>query len=278
VVGDSIVVEDVLIIEVAPRRSAIARVAPGGGCELQVLAANVDLLFIVSGLDGDFNERRLERYLILALASGAQPAFVLTKADLCADAEAHTRLVRAIAGNHPVILSSARDGAGAEAMRAMIAPGLTAAMIGSSGAGKSTLLNLLLGEARQLVSEARLRDNRGRHTTTHRQMFAIPGAGWVIDQPGLREIQLSADQGTVTAAFPDIAELAAQCRFRNCRHAGEPGCAVRDLVDGARLRSFRKLQRETERADEEWDVVARSRRKAKIKVIHKAMRGFNRQE
>jgi ribosome biogenesis GTPase len=278
VVGDFVFIENGLISALEPRRSAITRVAPGGARQVQVLAANVDLLFIVSGLDGDFNLRRLERYLVLALSSGAQPVFGLTKADLCPDSEAKAALVRVIGPGFRVIPSSSADGAGAELVRGMISPGLTAALIGSSGAGKSTLLNLLLGDQRQTVSEVRASDSRGRHTTTHRQMFRIPGGGWLIDQPGLREIQLyAADEESIEGAFPEIAELAAQCRFRDCRHEGEPGCAVRDQVDPQRLKSFGKLRRETERADEEFDIAARIQRKGKLKAIHKAARNFDRQ-
>jgi ribosome biogenesis GTPase len=202
--------------------------------------------------------------------------FVLTKADLCPEAAAKALEAGEVAGGFPIILSSARDGAGAEKVRKMIEPELTAALIGSSGAGKSTLLNLLLGVDRQAVKEVRASDSRGRHTTTHREMFRIPGGGWLIDQPGLREIQITASEETVGDAFPEIVELAARCRFRDCRHAGEPGCAVMGQVDGARLKSFGKLRREAQRIDEEFDPVARTERKAKIKALHKAMRGHYR--
>lgn len=246
VVGDEVSVREGLIDALLPRRSVIQRIAPGRSREIQVLAANVDLLFVVSGLDSDFNLRRLERYMVLALDSGAKPAFVLTKADLCNDAGTKLEQVRTIAAAFPIILSSAKDGLGATEMRRMITPELTAVLIGSSGAGKSTLVNLLLGHDRQAVNEVRVNDGRGQHTTTHRQMFRIPGGGWLIDQPGIREIQITADHDTVRNAFPEVAELAVQCRFRDCRHESEPGCAVRAHMDSARLRSYEKLRDEAE--------------------------------
>ncbi len=246
VVGDAVSIRDGFIESVLPRRSVIQRIAPGRSREIQVLAANVDILFVVSGLDHDFNLRRLERYMVLALDSGAQPAFVLTKADLCEDAQMKLEQVRTIASAFPIILSSAKDGAGAAEMRRMIGPELTAVLIGSSGAGKSTLVNLLLGQDRQAVQELRANDGRGQHTTTHRQMFRIPGGGWLIDQPGIREIQITADLDTVRNAFPEVVELATQCRFRDCRHESEPGCAVRQHMDPARLRSYEKLRGEAE--------------------------------
>lgn len=271
VVGDFVTIENGMIAALLPRRSTIKRTAPGRSRKIQVLAANVDLLFIVTGLDHDFNVRRLERYMILALDSGATPAFVLTKADLCADIEEKLRAVREVAGAHAVILSNSHDGVGASEMRAIITTELTAALIGSSGAGKSTLLNLLLGDERQLVGGVREGDSRGRHTTTHRQMFRIPDGGWLIDQPGLREIQVNAGEVAVGNAFPEIAELAAQCRFRDCQHEKEPGCAVREGMDAARLSSFRKLSKEAELAQENVSPVV-VQKKSKLKAVHRPMR------
>ena len=263
VVGDFVSLRDGFIDALLPRRSVIQRIAPGRSREIQVLAANVDLLFVVSGLDSDFNLRRLERYMVLALDSGAQPAFVLTKADLCDDAAAKLEQVRTIAAAFPIILSSAADGLGAEEMRRMITPELTAVLIGSSGAGKSTLVNLLLGHQRQAVSEVRANDGRGQHTTTHRHMFRIPGGGWLIDQPGIREIQITADEDTVRNAFPEVVELASQCRFRDCRHESEPGCAVRTHMDAARLRSYEKLRAEAEGAAAGINTARRPQGKGK---------------
>jgi len=281
VVGDWATIENNRLERILPRRSSLSRIAPGGAHQVQTLAANVDLLFIVTGLDGDFNVRRLERYLLLALESRVTPVFVLTKSDLCPDPDGMETLARRIVGEWRIILSSSLDGRGAECMRTAIAPGQTAALIGSSGAGKSTLMNLLLGAARQETNDVRASDSRGRHTTTHRQMFRIPGGGLLIDQPGLREIQLRLEPAVLNQAFPELAEAAAGCRFRDCRHQTEPGCAVRRQIesgdlDPARLRSFNKLQREADRADEEFDAVARTKRKNMIKSIHRAMRGHYR--
>lgn len=236
------------------------------------MAANVDVLFIVSGLDGDFNLRRLERYLVLAVESGTAPVFVLTKADICAEAEQKRQLVQAVAPNVEVILSGLNDETVIHRLRELLPAGVTGALIGSSGAGKSTLLNRLMGAELQTVREVRLADARGRHTTTHRQLFPIPGGGWILDQPGLREIQITASEQDVEAAFDDIRTLSAHCRFRDCKHEGEPGCAVAGNVDAVRLRSFGKLRREAQRAEEETDFAARQRKKQWIKQVHRAMR------
>jgi ribosome biogenesis GTPase len=237
-----------------------------------VLAANVDLLFIVTGLDRDFNLRRIERYLVLAVESGVEPVIVLNKADLCVDRERRAEEVRKIAAQRTVIVSSAVDRSGVDEIRNLIMENKTAALIGSSGAGKSTLMNLLLGEERQSVHSVRESDSRGRHTTTLRQMFRLPGGGWLIDQPGLREIQILAGQAAVDEAFPDVMELASECRFRDCRHENEPGCAVREAIDPARLKSFAKLRREAQRANEEFDLEANRKRKSSYKQMERAMR------
>ena len=282
VVGDWVAMRMGFIDRVLPRNSQLARIAPGNTHQVQVLASNVDLLFITTGLDHDFNLRRLERYLVLAAASGAEPVIVLTKADLCADPGVMIRAASEIAGQKSVILSSALDGAGAEELRNRIGSGRTAALLGSSGTGKSTLVNLLLKSEPQRVQEVRVFDSRGRHTTTHRQMFRIPGGGLLIDQPGLREIQIAAQPEALDKAFADITEVAQSCRFRDCRHESEPGCAVQEMsergeIDNARLKSFSKLRREAERAEEETDPVARAERKNKVKAVHRAMRGHYRQ-
>ena len=201
-------------------------------------------LFLVSGLDNDLNPRRIERYLVLALESGAEPVLVLNKADLCQDLGAAIGAARSVAAGHPVVVANALDGTGVEAMREWLRPGVTASLLGSSGVGKSTLLNTLLGVERQPTAGVREHDSRGRHTTTHRELFPIPGGGLLLDQPGLREIQPWAEAASVEAAFPEVAEHAVNCRFRDCRHQGEPGCAVVGAVDEARLASYDKLSRE----------------------------------
>src|SRR3954452_14617700 len=234
---------------ILPRRSRFSRKSPGERTEEQVVAANVDVIFLVSGLDGDFNPRRIERYLTAAWDSGARPVVVLNKLDRCADPEGCLLETEAIALGVPVHRVSALTGENCEQLAAYLVPGRTVGFLGSSGVGKSTLINRLLGRDVQRTGEVREGDDRGRHTTTHRELFRAPGGGLLIDTPGLREIQLwEGDQG-IESAFPEIEELGEQCRFGDCKHQGEPGCAVEAAAaSGAltpeRLESFRKLQRE----------------------------------
>ncbi len=239
---------------VLPRRSRFSRRAPGERAEEQVVAANLDTVFLVSGLDADFNPRRIERYLALARGSGAEPVIVLNKADLCPDASARLSAIRKLAGGATVQVISAVTGAGLEALTPYLQPGRTIALLGSSGVGKSTLVNRLLGTERQAVRNVR-EDDRGRHTTTRRELITLPGGALLVDTPGMRELQLwnRAIDGLLTV-FPEIVELAHGCRFRDCRHAAEPGCAVRSaLVDGTlspeRFGSFLKLRAELEDAE-----------------------------
>ncbi|MBD0338289.1 MAG: ribosome small subunit-dependent GTPase A [Thermoleophilia bacterium] len=239
-VGDWVARRDQTIEVVLPRRTSISRQVAFRESDQQVLAANVDVVLIVAGLDGDFNVRRLERYLTTAWNSGASPVVVLTKLDLATDPDL---LVAAedVAMGVPVLAVSSITGEGVEALGAHLRAGQTAVLLGSSGAGKSTLVNRLLGEERLATAGLR-RDGRGRHTTRHRELFALPDAALVIDTPGLRELQLW--EGDLDDAFSDIVELAAGCRFRDCAHESEPGCAVREGIDPQRLRAYRKLQRE----------------------------------
>jgi ribosome biogenesis GTPase len=278
-VGDWVLLHSGTIEQVLPRRTLLSRKAAGEGISEQVLAANIDLVFIVSGLDGDLNLRRLERYLVIALESGAEPVIILNKSDLCACPEAVLSEVRAVAAGREVLLASAERSEGISAIRQRLSAGRTAVLIGSSGAGKSTIINCLLETEAQATREVRLSDHRGRHTTTQRQLFQIPGGGMLIDEPGLREIQLWAGEEALQDAFPDVAELASKCRFRDCRHHGEPGCAVAEAIGAGglqteRLRSFKKLRREVERTAEEHDIAARLKRKRQNKSIHKAMRNY----
>jgi len=236
---------------VLPRTSRFVRraVADGNRTEEQVLAANVDTIFLVAGLNEDFNPRRLERYLTAAWDSGARPVVLLNKADLCDDIEAAIDAISAAAVGVPIHSLSAATGAGLEALAPYLGRGQTVVFLGSSGVGKSTLINRLLGEARQAVREIRAYDGRGRHTTTAREMLALPEGGLVIDTPGLRELELWDDGEGVDHVFADIAALAEECRFRDCQHGSEPGCAVLAAVaagelDPRRLESFHKLQRE----------------------------------
>ncbi|MGH9163465.1 MAG: ribosome small subunit-dependent GTPase A [Vicinamibacteraceae bacterium] len=234
---------------VLPRRSRFSRKAAGRAVEQQVLAANVDTVFLVSGLDHDFNPRRIERYLITAWAGGVAPVVVLNKADACDEVDGRRRAVEAIAPGVPIAVTSARRGDGLEELRAHVRPGRTVAFLGSSGVGKSTLINALLGEARQATREVRASDQRGRHTTTHRELIVMPGGGLLIDTPGMRELQLWEGEGALAAAFPDIEALAAECHFTDCTHDREPRCAVKQAVADGRLPAVRLAQYQTLRGE-----------------------------
>jgi ribosome biogenesis GTPase / thiamine phosphate phosphatase len=259
VVGDWVAVqrrddgESAIIHGFLERRTTFARKAPGSrGAPIdQVIAANVDRVFVVMGLDDDFNLRRLERYLVLVSRSGAQAAVVLNKSDLTDRTEELARGTSAAAPGVAVLVTSARAGLGLDPLRDLLPAGATGAFVGSSGVGKSTLINRLLGEERLTTREVRSWDRRGRHTTTHRELILLPGGGLVIDTPGMREIQLPEIGDGVEEAFDDIDELAAQCRFADCKHDREPGCAVLEAVvegrlEARRLDSYRTLKAEFE--------------------------------
>jgi ribosome biogenesis GTPase len=211
---------------VLERKTKLSRKQPGKNIQEQILAANIDLLFIVSGLDHDYNPRRLERYLVLAGESGARAAILLNKADLATesglDLEHVIRQTQQVSSSCPVIAVSALSGEGLQFLPSLVGNGETAALIGSSGAGKSTILNRLLGEDRQQTQSARSGDDRGRHTTTVRELFMMPGGWLMLDLPGLRELQLWADQEQLERSFDDIQDLAQSCRFRDCTHTCEP--------------------------------------------------------
>ncbi|MEW5848823.1 MAG: ribosome small subunit-dependent GTPase A [Myxococcota bacterium] len=235
-----------LIVERLPRRTAFMRKKAGTTTEAQVVAANVDVVFLVMGLDEDFNPRRLERYLALARDSGAEPVIILNKLDLAPDPDAQREALTSIAGETPILLVSAALGVGLDGLSSYVGPGRTVALLGSSGVGKSTLINALLGQARMVTREVRASDGRGVHTTTFRDLMLLPGGGAIMDTPGMRELQLWGDEDTVAASFPDVEALAATCRFRDCAHQGEPGCAVRQAVEdgtleASRLASYRRL-------------------------------------
>jgi ribosome biogenesis GTPase len=247
---------------VLPRRTAFTRKVAYAETKPQVVSANVDVVFVVCGLDANYNVRRIERYLTLAWESGATPVVLLTKADLRADVDLRVLEVESIAYGIPVHAVSAPLGDGVEAVRAHVPRGRTAALLGSSGVGKSTLVNALVGEE-LLETRAVREDGRGRHTTTHRQLVPLPEGGLVLDTPGMRELQLWDAQDGLDTAFVEIGELAARCRFSDCAHRREPGCAVHAaLVDGTldveRFESWRKLQRELERLARKQDARARS--------------------
>jgi len=282
-VGDWVAMEirdgekSALVLEVLPRRSRFVRKSPGKKMEEQVIAANVDTALLVSALDGDFNPRRVERYLAQCWESGARPVLVLNKLDECDEPQARAAELERVALGAEVYLLSAKTGQGVEELEKILSPGQTFVLLGSSGVGKSTLANLLLGESRQEVQPVREGDSRGRHTTTARELFVLPGGALLIDTPGLREVQLWDAEEGLAEVFADIDALAAQCRFADCKHEAEPGCAVRaalsaGTLDGARLESRRKLLREQEFLRRKVDPEARVESKQRIKHINREMR------
>lgn len=286
--GDWVAIEgappSVRVSQVLPRRTAISRKVKGAAAVEQVLAANVDVVLLVCGMDGDYNPRRIERALVATWDVGAQPMVVLTKADLCTNEviDARKAEVAAIAASIPVLSVSARRGDGMDAVRAAVGPGKTAVLLGSSGAGKSTLVNALLGAERQDTGEVRESDSRGRHTTTQRELLLLPGGGLVIDTPGLRELQLW-DGAGLERVFDEMARLADACRFGNCRHESEPGCAVLAAVaagtlEESRLASYRKLQAEVAHVEVLRDARSVMDEKRKWRTIHKAARNHRPRE
>jgi ribosome biogenesis GTPase len=271
------------IVAVLPRRSAIRRSAAdstrrtaGLLADEQVLAANVDVAFLVAGLDRDFNLRRLERYLAVAWSSGVQPVVVLNKADIAEDLPGRLVAVEAIAPGVPIVVLSALTGDHVVDLGGWLTAGQTAVVLGSSGVGKSTLVNALLGEQRQATGAVRGDDSRGRHTTTHRELFVLPGGGLLVDTPGIRSLEVAGADDGVDVVFDDIADLATACRFRDCRHTTEPGCAVRGAVDDGvlsedRLASHRKLERELAHAERKGDPRAQAEERKRWKSIHKSV-------
>ena len=256
-VGDWVVAQKVpdeqkaVIHDILPRKSCFARQPPGGRTEEQVVAANVDTVFIVNALDGGraFNPRRIERYLALAWESGASPVLVLNKVDVCPDVDACMRESEAIALGIPIHPVSATEDIGIDLLREHLRQGETAALIGSSGVGKSALVNALLGTDKQETGAVREDDLRGRHTTVSRELILLPDSGMIIDTPGMRELRMWGNESSVSDTFGDIEELATQCRFRDCRHQQEPGCAIhhaigQGVLDGGRFDSYLRLQRE----------------------------------
>jgi ribosome biogenesis GTPase len=278
-VGDWVgVTPPATISSILPRRSAFIRKQAGDDSTEQVLAANVDAAFLLAGLDDDFSLRRLERYITTAWESGASPIVVLTKADLCDDVPAAVLAVESVAIGVPVHAVSNVLGTGLDALAPYLQPGRTVVLLGSSGVGKSTLLNRLAG-TEVMRTRAVAADGTGRHTTVHRELVPLAGGGLVIDTPGLRELQFW--EGDITAAFEDIEALATECRFRNCAHTTEPGCAVLAATDAGtleldRLRSWRKLQRELEavaaRTDRRLQLARKQRWKEQAAMIRQKSR------
>ena len=265
------------IVAVLPRRSRFSRRMAGNVTDEQVVAANVDVIFIVMALDDDFSVRRLERYLLMARESGATPVVLLTKPDLSADLPADVADVVAVAGDVPVHVLSPKLNQGLEQVAPYMTGGRTAALLGSSGVGKSTIINRLVGADVRKTREVRESDSKGRHTTTHRELVVLPEGGLMIDTPGMRELQLWDASESVRGTFEDVEALADECHFTDCRHRGEPRCAVKTAVDEGRippdrLASYLQLQDELAYLARQQDERAQIEEKRKGKIGAKAMR------
>ena len=282
-VGDWIGVERIpdektmLVRHVLKRRTKLSRKAAGEALEEQVIAANLDAVFVITALNQDFSARRLERFMAVCRESEATPVILLNKLDTCADPAPYLAEANAVAAGAPVVALSAISGAGTDVLGEWIKPGRTIGFVGSSGVGKSTLVNRLLGTNNIRTFATRASDERGRHTTTHRQMFLLPGGGILLDTPGMREMQFwDADQG-LAKAFDEIDALASACRFRNCGHDSEPGCAVKagvetGAVTQARLESWRKLKAELKARTARLDPAKTAAEKRRVRAVNKAIK------
>ncbi|MCM3672172.1 ribosome small subunit-dependent GTPase A [Mesobacillus maritimus] len=262
---------------VLPRYSKFSRKVAGNVTEEQIVASNVNTVFLVNALNNDFNVRRIERYLLMAWESGANPVIVLTKADLCQNVEEKISEVETVAFGVPIHACSVKENTGIDQLKVYFDDHKTVALLGSSGAGKSTLTNALLGEEKQLVQDVRDGDDRGRHTTTHRELLLLKSGGIIIDTPGMRELQLWESDNALSHSFQDIEELAENCRFRDCSHKSEPGCAIQSAIalgtlDENRYQSYVKLQKELAYLERKTDKKAQIEEKNKWKKITKSVK------
>ncbi|MDN4495172.1 ribosome small subunit-dependent GTPase A [Ureibacillus aquaedulcis] len=282
-VGDWVLVEKMegenraIIHKLLNRKSQFSRKIAGREIEEQLVATNVDLVLLVMSLNADFNIRRLERYLVAAWDSGATPIIVLTKADLCEDVDRYLKEAQAVALGIDIFVTSSYTGEGVEQIRALFKEGITGALLGSSGAGKSTLTNALYGDDLMEVSGIREDDAKGRHTTTHRELVRLPGGGCLIDTPGMRELQLWDQGDSLSSSFQDIEDLASTCRYRDCTHKSEPGCAVNSAIDNgdleySRLQSYFKLQKELAFIERKTNTQAKLAEQRKWKQISKGQK------
>lgn len=263
---------------VLPRRSRFSRKVAGELTEEQIVAANVDTVFLVMGLDGDYNPRRLERYLLLAYESGARPVIILNKSDVASHLPEDLDEIRRLAVGIAVHVISAKQRSGIEVVEQYLGPGKTGALLGSSGVGKSTLVNALIGEDLLKTRDVRASDSRGRHTTRHRQLIVLPGRrGVLVDTPGMRELQLWTQHEGARETFDDVSAIAEGCHFSDCRHRGEPRCAVKQAIDEGtlaadRLEGFLKLQDELQSLETRKNVRAQIDEKRKTKTINQSLK------
>ena len=268
---------------VLPRRTAFVRRAADSARRTQILAANIDVAFVVTSMNADLNPRRIQRFLAAAMDSGARPVLVLTKSDLSADPQAEAARVAALETQTLVLTVSAREGVGLEALRLQVKPGETCVLIGSSGVGKSTLVNAFLNEDRMATQAIRASDDQGRHTTSHRQLIPLPGGGLIIDTPGIREVGLIDAEEGVEAVFDDIEHLMQECRFTNCGHVSEPGCAVQaaladGTLEGPRWAHFQKLKSELAAAGDKAERIAKAAERRRLGGLQKVYRATKRND
>lgn len=266
-----------IIHAVVARQSSISRKVAGSVTDEQVLAANIDTLFLVMGLDDNYNVRRIERYVAFAYQSRVAPVVILNKADLCEDVEARVEEIEPISPGIKVLAVSAAENAGMDQLGPFLVPGRTVAFIGSSGVGKSSLINRLLKEDRLKTQEVRTDDSQGRHTTTHRELIILPSGAMVIDTPGIRELQLWGDDDALSGSFPDIEKLIRACRFNDCSHASEPGCAVKEALengdlDPGRYQNYLKMGKELQYLANKQKGSVRKAEKEKWQKIMKDFR------